>query len=106
MIRARLAVAPVRQLRQSGLMTTEPPEVERWHHGGRYYLTHLASTPTSMDLELDDVGPGIGRGPIALASCDDATGELVVRVFTDAPLPLGLLELLLSEARTVLPAGS
>ena len=87
-------------------MTTEPQEVERWHHGSRYYLARLASTPTSMDLELDDVGPGIGRGPVALAWCDDATGELVVRVFTDAPLRLGLLELVLSEARTLLPAGS
>lgn len=87
-------------------MTKEPPEVERWHHGSRYYLAWRVSTPTSMDLELDDVGPGIGRGPVAHASCDDTTGELVVRVFTDEPLPFSLAELFVSEARMLRPGGA
>lgn len=38
---------------QSGKVTNAR---EEWHYGGRYYLPTLASTPDSMDLELDVVG--------------------------------------------------
>jgi hypothetical protein len=56
-------------------------EAERWHIGERYYSVTVASTPDSLGLELDDVGPGVGRGTIAIPSKPD-TGEAInVRLF-------------------------
>ena len=66
----------------------------------------FTSTPTTVDLELDDYGPGVGRGPIAHASRDDDSGEITVRVFTDSPLPLGLVEQFLAEVARTLPPDS
>ena len=59
-----------------------------------------------MDLELDDLGSGIGRGLVAMASCDDDSGDLVVRVFAEAGLPIAGVEQFLGEARErLLPSG-
>ena len=78
-------------------------ERERWHIGGRHYLLTLASTPDSMELDVDDVGPGVGRGLILIASRDDASGEMTLRTFTSDPLPLQLVEKVADEARGCLP---
>jgi len=56
-----------------------------------------------MDLELDDLGPGIGRGLLALVSCDDESQELTLRVFNAEPLPAVLIEMLLADAGERLP---
>jgi hypothetical protein len=76
---------------------------ERWRFAGRYYLLTLASSPETMDLELDDVGPSLGRGPTLYASCNDATGAMTIRALTSDPLPIELLDEFLSEARLTLP---
>jgi hypothetical protein len=42
-------------------------ELDRWHFGGRWYTTTLASdvhTRDGMGLELDDVAPAPGRGTV------------------------------------------
>lgn len=85
-------------------MDAEPHEVERWHFADRYYGITLASAPTSMDLELDDLGPGVGRGLIAIASYDDDSGEITVKSFAEHAVPIGLLEQFLSEAQRCLPS--
>jgi hypothetical protein len=36
-----------------------PDEVDGWRHGGRDFNVVLASTPDTMDLELDDVAPAL-----------------------------------------------
>jgi hypothetical protein len=84
-------------------MNEEPDEVERWHVGDRYYGITLASTPSSMNLELDDLGPGPGRGLVAMASCDDDSGKLMMRFFTESSLPMALLEQFVDEAQRRLP---
>lgn len=79
---------------------------ERRTFEGRHYRLTLASTPETMDLELDDVGPAPGRGLIALASCDDTSHELTVRVFTDAQPPMDMLDRFLATARAELPGSA
>jgi hypothetical protein len=81
-------------------------EAERWHFGDRFYLLTLASTPDSMDLELDDVGPGSGRGTVLIASRDDETGAMTLRSFTDEPLAIELVEAFLAEERRTLPPSA
>lgn len=86
---------------------SKPPEhVARWTFGGRHYGVTLASTATSMDLELDDLGPGVGRGLVALASYGDEAEVVTVRVLTRLPLSLGLIEQFLAEAKIQLPVRS
>ena len=68
----------------------------------RYYMVTLASTPDTMDLELEDVGPGVSRGLLLLASRNDQSGQLV-RVWTNDPLPIELLEEFMAEAQRCLP---
>lgn len=79
---------------------------ERWHFGGRYYALTLASTPETLDLELDDIGPDAGLGRVLIASTDGETGMTTLRCFTDAPLPVELLEAFLDEARRTLPPNA
>jgi hypothetical protein len=83
----------------------EDRATERWHFGDRFYAITLASAPDSMDLELDDP-ERFEQGPLMLASRDDETGDLTVRVFTDERLPLALLEQFVSEARLRLPPNT
>ena len=78
-------------------------ERERWHVGGRHYLVTMASTPDTMDLELEDVGPRAGRGLVLVASRNDGTAAVTVRGFSSEPLPLALVEQFLAEARHRLP---
>lgn len=78
-------------------------ERERWHVGGRYYMVTLASPPDTMDLELEDVGPGVSRGIVVLASRNDQSGQIIVRVWTNDPLPIELLEKFMAEAQRCLP---
>jgi len=80
-------------------------EREQWQACGRYYVATLASAPDSMDLELDDVGPGAGRGLVLLASRDDKSGAITIQVFSSDALPLPLVERFISEARRCLPPG-
>jgi hypothetical protein len=88
---------------------TDTPE--DWHYDDRYFLVTLASTPTSMDLELNEVGSAEAaarrkkgtQGPILLASCDDDSQGLTLSVFTTRPLPLELVERFVTEARRRLP---
>src|SRR4051794_34011891 len=84
-------------------MATEgSSDIERWHVGGRYYSVTLATSPDAIDLELDDLGPGVGRGPVAIASQPDETDEISVSVVTVDALPVELLEQFLGEARRIL----
>jgi hypothetical protein len=49
-------------------------ELDRWHLGGRWYTTTLASdvqTRDGMGLELDDVAPAPGRGTVLEAFHDE-----------------------------------
>lgn len=74
-------------------------ESQRWHIGDRYYGVTVASTPDSFDLELDDLGPGVGRGTVAIASMPDDSREINVRVFTDGALPIEVVEQFVAEVR-------
>jgi hypothetical protein len=74
-------------------------EADRWHIGDRHYGVTAASTPDSFDLELEDLGPGTGRGFIAIASMSDGIEAVTLRVLIDHPLPLELLERFIAEAR-------
>jgi len=76
---------------------------DRWKFEDRYYMANLASTQETMDLELDDVGPGVGRGPVIYASRDDETELITVRTFTSSPLPIALLQQFINEAQSRLP---
>ena len=78
---------------------TMTSEVERWHIGGRYYVVTVATTPDSIDLELDDLGPEVGRGTVAIASKSDASGTINLRVFPDHELPIEVVEQFTAEAR-------
>lgn len=69
-----------------------------WHIGDRYYGVTLASTPDSTDLELDDLGPGVGRGTVAIASKPDVSKRIYLRLFSEDPLPIELLERFAVEA--------
>lgn len=84
--------------RRDRTVKPQPDGVRRWHFGDRYYWVTLTSTPTTLDLELDDLGPGIGRGLLAVASCDDASGAITVRFFTEDRLPIALVDQFLTEA--------
>jgi hypothetical protein len=74
-------------------------ERQRWHIGDRYYGVIAASTPDSFDLELSDLGPGVGRGIVAIASMPDDTKQVNVRFFGDETLPIELIEEFVAEAR-------
>jgi hypothetical protein len=74
-------------------------EAERWHIGDRYYGVTRASTPDSFDLELEDLGPGTGRGFVAIASMRDDGEAVTIQVVADYPLPLELLEQFIAAAR-------
>lgn len=78
---------------------------QRWHFAGRYYLVTLASSRETMDLELDDVGPSLGRGPTLYASCADDSGAITIRALRCDPLPIELVEEFLTEARLRLPSS-
>ena len=84
-------------------MAEESGGREEWHYGDRYYGVTLASTPDSMDLELDDLGPPPARGTVLIALCDDETQMLTLRTFTDGPLALDLVERFVHLAREQLP---
>ena len=56
-----------------------------------------------MVLELDDLGPGLARGLVMAASLSDSTGSMTLRVFTEAALPVTLVQQFLSEAQDRLP---
>jgi hypothetical protein len=58
----------------------------------------LASSPDSSDLELEDLGPGTGRGLVAIASKRDGSDANTLQVIAD-PLPIELLDQLVAEAR-------
>lgn len=102
--RCRSAVASTRRyglsrsvrMRQSVAMASE---VERWHIGGRYYGVTAASTPDSFDLELDDLGPDLRRGIVAIASMRDGTDSIGVRLYAEQELPIEVVEQFLAEAR-------
>jgi len=82
---------------------------ERWYYGGRWYTTTLASSVTNRDgmgLELDDIAPAPGRGPVVEAFHDDTTGEWTFISHITEPLPLDLIEQFIAEARRRLPPGS
>jgi hypothetical protein len=81
-------------------------QIQDWHFGGRYYGVRLASAPDSMDLELDHLGPAPEQGTVMIVSRDDNSGDMTVRVFTDQPLPLVLVEQFVSEARRRLPPNA
>ena len=74
-------------------------EVERWHIGERYYGVTAASTPQGFDLELDDLGPGVGRGLVAIASLPDDSEAISLQVFGAGALPIEVLEQFIAEAR-------
>lgn len=74
-------------------------ERERWHIGDRYYGVTVASTPDSSDLELDDLGPGPGRGTVAIASMPDDSKDINVMVYSDGALPIEVFEQFVAEAR-------
>lgn len=87
-------------------MVEDSREIERWHFGDRYYGVVFAGGPDCTDLELDDLGPGLGRGSIMVASYADESGEMTVRTFTEEPLPLALVEQFVIEARLRLPSSA
>jgi hypothetical protein len=78
-------------------------EREDWAFDGRHYMVTLASTPDTMDLELDDVAPSPSRGLVLMASRDDESGAITLRTFTSEPLALELLERFVGEAQRQLP---
>jgi hypothetical protein len=86
------------------LMTNEA--AERWHLGGRWYATTLASDVHARDgmgLELYDVAPAPGRGAGLEAFHHDASGEITFAAHVNDPLPLKLVEQFIAEARRLPP---
>lgn len=90
---------PHRLVHACGKLSLMTPEAERWHIGERFYVVTFASTPDSLDLELYDVGPAVGRGTIAIASRPDGGEAINVRLFSDGPLPIEVVEQFVAEAR-------
>lgn len=74
-----------------------PPEVGRWFVDGRHHLATWLSAPESRELELDDVGPGPGRGPVAIGSIPDDGGPPTVEVVAGAALSAEVLRRFLDE---------
>lgn len=73
----------------------------QWLYGGRDCNVVLASTETTMDLELSD--QAWGGNIIAIVSRADDTGAITFESFTNDPLPIELLERFIAEARRRLP---
>ncbi len=94
------------QLSKSARVSRDDDEIERWHFADRYYGITLLSAVDHSDLELDDLGPAPGRGTVMTASRADDTGVTTVSVFTSEPLPLGLVEQFVDEARRRLPPNA
>lgn len=76
---------------------------DRWFFAGRHYIITLASSADDMNLELDDVGPGIGRGPVAVATKPDDSKEITLSTLTSDPLPIDLISQFIGEASSRLP---
>lgn len=82
-----------------GKLTVMDSDVERWHIGDRFYGVTAAGTPDSFDLELEDLGPGVGRGLVALASMADGARSISLTVYDDRTLPIEVVEQFIAEAR-------
>ncbi|HWJ61802.1 MAG TPA: VOC family protein [Acidimicrobiales bacterium] len=76
-----------------------PPQVEHWHVAGRFYDLVVLTAPDRSELELDDVGPGLGRGTVARATVPDE-GAANVELVDGARLPLALVERFVAEVRS------
>ena len=76
---------------------------DRWLFAGRHYMVTLASSADDMSLELDDVGPGVGRGCVSIANKLDDSEQITVSTFTADPLPVELLTQFIDEAMSRLP---
>lgn len=73
-----------------------------WYFDCRYYVTTLTSDVSDRDgigLALDDVAPAPGRGMVLEAFQDDSTDALTFTAHVADPLPLGLVEQFIAEAR-------
>lgn len=84
-------------------------ELDRWYFRGRWYSTTVASWVSGRDglgLELDDVAPAPGRGPVLEAFRDDTTGDLTFTAYVADPLPFELVEQFIAEARHELARSS
>ncbi|MEL6890754.1 MAG: hypothetical protein AAFP84_04105 [Actinomycetota bacterium] len=73
---------------------------DRCFFGGRHYMVTFASSADDVSLQLEDTGPGVGRGFVAIAAKLDDSSETTLRTFTSDPLPLGLLTQFIDEARS------
>ncbi|SDY05802.1 hypothetical protein SAMN05421504_104370 [Amycolatopsis xylanica] len=71
-----------------------------WEYDGRHYLINTWSDTSRFGFgwELEDVAPTPGKGVVMEAYLDGTTGAALVRVDTDEPLPLALVERFLAEA--------
>lgn len=77
---------------------------EQWSIGGRHYLLWQMSGPDEDEVELEDVGPGLGRGSL-LATRDDATGEISITADLEQPVPIEVLDRFVAEVDTLLRSG-
>jgi hypothetical protein len=83
---------------------------EPWHIGDRWYLVTGISQVGSDEgfgLELEDVGPTLGRGVVMRAFRDNSTGQITITCPTDKQLPIELVEQFSAETRLrTSPVGS
>lgn len=77
---------------------------DRWFFAGRHYMVTLTSSAEDMSLELEDVGPGVGRGFVAIANKLDDSEEITVSTLTADPLPAELVTQFIGEACNRLPS--
>lgn len=77
-----------------------------WRFGGRYYAVQPFSDIATRDgfgFELEDVAPAPGRGMVIEAFWDDSTSDFTFTAHTHEPLPFGLVEKFIAEARRGVP---
>lgn len=65
---------------------------------GRWYEVTIASDPTGLAAELDDVASAPGRGMVLDAHRNDDTGEWTFGCYAER-LPLAIVERFIAEAR-------
>jgi len=90
-------------------VNTEAHDPLRWEFDGRHYSVTKFSDVATRDgygWELWDEGPPPARGQILEAFWDDTTGLFTFTALTTEPLPFGLVEHFVTQARVGVPPVS
>ncbi|MGN6693527.1 MAG: hypothetical protein ACTHN0_05065, partial [Aquihabitans sp.] len=77
----------------------------RWHLGGRHYLLWELSGPDLDEVELEDVGPGPGRGFLSAVKLG-GSGEISITADLAQPVPIEVLDRFLAEVDARFRSGT